>query len=64
MLSDDLDPPRKIPELVFRKLDDLSVKALNDYIAELRAEILRAEAEIGKRGSAKSKAEEFFNKKT
>jgi uncharacterized small protein (DUF1192 family) len=63
MLMDDLDPPKKPPELLFRKLDTLSVEALNAYIAELKAEIARAEAEIGKRGSARDKAEAFFVKK-
>jgi uncharacterized small protein (DUF1192 family) len=63
MLFDDSLPVKK-PELVFRKLDALSVEALKDYIAELKAEILRAEEEIGKRGSAREKAEAFFKKST
>jgi uncharacterized small protein (DUF1192 family) len=62
-MFDDLDPPKKQPELVFRKLDTLSVKALEEYISELKAEILRAEAEIKKRGSARDKAEAVFGKK-
>jgi len=62
MLIDDLDPPKK-PELLFRKLDTLSVAALQDYIAELKAEITRAEAEIKSRGSARDAAEAFFSKK-
>jgi uncharacterized small protein (DUF1192 family) len=61
-MFDDLDPPKKVPELVFRKLDSLSVKALEDYISELKAEIIRCEEEIRKRGSARDKAESFFKK--
>jgi len=56
----DEDLPVKKPELVFRKLDTLSVEALKNYIAELKAEIVRAEAEISGRGSARDKAEAFF----
>ena len=55
--------PVKKPELVFRKLDTLSVKALEDYIAELEAEITRARFEIGKRGNARAQAEAVFGKK-
>ncbi len=61
---DDLEPAAKKPELVFRKLDDLSVKALEEYILELKAEIARAETEIKKRGSARDTAEAFFKKKS
>lgn len=62
MFIDD-DLPVKKPELVFRKLDALSVKALNEYIAELEAEIARARTEIGTRGNARNAAESFFKKK-
>jgi uncharacterized small protein (DUF1192 family) len=62
MLSEDIDPPKKKPELVFRRLDTLSVEALKEYIMELKAEIARTEVEIGKRGSARDKAEAFFAK--
>lgn len=58
MMDDEL--PVKKPELVLRKLDALSVDGLNDYIAELEAEILRARLEIDKRGSARAKADSFF----
>ncbi len=63
MLFDDSEPKKK-PELVFRKLDALSVEALKEYIAELKEEITRCEVEIGKRGSARDKAEAFFAKKS
>lgn len=61
-MFDDLDPPKKLPELVFRKLDALSVTALESYIEELKAEIVRAQEEIKKRSSARDKAETFFKK--
>ena len=63
MNLDDLDPPKKPPELVFRKLDALSVRALEEYIRELEGEIQRAKAEIAKRGSARDKAEAVFGGK-
>jgi len=60
MSADDLDPPRKPPELLFRKLDTLSVATLETYIGELEAEILRAREEIDKRGGARAAAEALF----
>lgn len=59
MLFDELDPPKK-PETLLRKLDTLSVEGLQEYIAELEAEISRARDEIKRRGSARDKAEAFF----
>lgn len=61
MDTDDLEPRRKTPELLFRKLDTLSVAALNGYIGELEAEIERTRAEIKKRDGAKAAAEAFFS---
>ena len=61
MFADDADGPQKQPELLFRKLDTLSVKALENYISELKAEIIRTKAEISKRGGAKAAAEAFFS---
>ena len=63
MLPDDLDPPRKPPELLFRKLDTLSVAALEQYIRELEVEVLRAREEIKRRGGAKAAAEALFGGK-
>jgi uncharacterized small protein (DUF1192 family) len=62
MMDDDLSLPKK-PDLVLRRLDTLSVEGLQDYIAELKAEIVRAEAEIKRRGSARDAAEVVFGKK-
>lgn len=61
MDMDELFPPQKKAELTFRKLDTLSVEALQEYILELEAEIGRTRAEINKRGSAKAAAEAFFS---
>lgn len=43
-----------------RKLDGLSVWELEEYIASLRLEILRTEAEIGRQKSHKSTADALF----
>lgn len=57
----DEELPRKTPDLVLRKLDTLSVAALEAYIGELEAEIARARDEIAKRGNARAAAEAFFS---
>ncbi len=57
---DDLDPKTKKPKL--KDLETMSVEALNDYIADLEAEILRARAAIDAKGSARNAAESFFKK--
>lgn len=61
MFQDDQELPRKKPELVFRQLDTLSVKALEEYLVELENEIARTRAELAKRGGAKAAAEAFFS---
>ncbi|KJS43421.1 MAG: hypothetical protein VR70_02680 [Rhodospirillaceae bacterium BRH_c57] len=57
---DDLDPKTKKPKL--RDLETMSVEALNDYIADMEAEIARVRAAIDAKGSARSAAESFFKK--
>lgn len=60
-MEDDL--PRPKPALLSRPpLDDFSVGALNDYIADLKAEIARAEAAIAAKQGARSAADAFFRK--
>ena len=60
MDADDLEPrPKKSSP---RNLDELSVEALKDYIAELEAEIARVRAAIGAKQSARHGAEAFFKK--
>lgn len=56
---DDLEPKKKPKP---RDLSALGVKELTGYIAELREEITRTEAEIVKRDSHKDAAEAFFRK--
>jgi uncharacterized small protein (DUF1192 family) len=59
MLMEDLDPPQK-KDADFKKLDTLSVAALEEYIMDLEKEILRAREEIKHRGKARSAAEALF----
>ncbi|MCW8835429.1 MAG: DUF1192 domain-containing protein [Rhodospirillales bacterium] len=57
---DDLEPiNRKKP---LKDLEVMSIEALGEYIEELKAEILRAEAEIAKKQQARAGAEAFFRK--
>jgi uncharacterized small protein (DUF1192 family) len=61
-MHDDDEPrpkPRRLQEL---RLDPLAVTELEDYIAELRAEIARTEAEIGRKRSHRSAADAFFKR--
>lgn len=60
---DDEDEIAKIkrPQEFPRKLDDMSVAMMEEYIAELESEIARVRAEIDKRGGVKAKAEAFFS---
>ncbi|MFN3827110.1 MAG: DUF1192 domain-containing protein [Micavibrio sp.] len=47
MFDDDLEPRTGKPKP--RNLDSLSVEELHDYIADLKSEIVRVEAEIVKK---------------
>ncbi len=59
MISDEEEAPR--PRFLSRPpLDRLGVAELSAYIEELRAEIARAEAEIGRKSSHRSAAEAVF----
>lgn len=57
---DDLDPKKKTAQL--RDLGTLGVEELRDYIAQLQAEIIRAEATIAAKEKVKSGAEALFRK--
>jgi uncharacterized small protein (DUF1192 family) len=62
-MHDDDDLPRPKPERLARPVLDLwGVAELEGYIGELRAEIARAEAEIGRKQSHRSAADAFFRK--
>lgn len=59
----DLEPIRTKPEEFKpgkRNLDTLSVEELKHYIADMRAEIVRVEAEIGKKQGSRAAAESVF----
>lgn len=57
------DTPRKRPSrLTVLPLDDLGVAELNAYIDELRAEIARAEAMIGRKQDHLGAAARLFGK--
>jgi uncharacterized small protein (DUF1192 family) len=63
MARDDDDPlPRKRARLEKLALDTLGIEELRDYIDELRAEILRVEADIARKGSHRTSAEAFFRR--
>ena len=58
MDEDDLLPRAKKPEP--KNLEPLSIEALEDYIAELEAEIARVRTEIGAKKSHRGEAEDLF----
>ncbi len=62
MRGDDEELPRKRRRLEPLVLDSLGIEELRDYIAELRGEIARVEADIDRKGSHRSAAEMFFKK--
>ena len=50
-------PPRRVPLL---PLDPMGVEELQSYIAELQAEIARAEVAISRKQHHRSAADKFF----
>ena len=56
--TDDLEPPKKKPEV--RDLEVMSIEALEEYIAEMEAEIQRVKAAIRAKQSARVSAESVF----
>ncbi len=52
--------PRRPARLTRLVLDSLGVEELNAYIAELREEIARVEADIARKRSHRSAADAFF----
>ena len=55
-------PVRKRTRLEKLVLDSLGIAEMRDYIDELRAEILRVEADIGRKQSHRSAADAFFRR--
>jgi uncharacterized small protein (DUF1192 family) len=60
-LEDDAPPPRR-RRLEPLLLDSLGVEELRLYIDELKAEIVRVEADIGRKTSHRSAADAFFKR--
>lgn len=58
LFDDDLDPKTKKRKP--RPLDLLSVPELKEYVTDLKAEIVRVEADIAKKEKSKSAAEALF----
>ena len=64
MVFDLEEAPRKKEGGDFpRNLEKMSVAELKDYIQELKAEILRVEADMDKKESSKSLADSVFGSK-
>lgn len=61
MLDDD-EPRRPARRLTPLPLDTLGVEELRAYIGELREEIARVEADIGRKQGHRSAADAFFRK--
>jgi len=60
MDEEDLEPLRATPKP--RDLDPMSIEQLNDYIAEMEAEIERVRAEIARKQAHLGAAEALFRK--
>lgn len=58
MFDEEIDPKKKKPGP--KPLDIMSVKELEDYIGDLKAEITRVEGEISKKNAHKNAASAFF----
>jgi uncharacterized small protein (DUF1192 family) len=62
MMEEEDGPVRKRTRLEKLVLDTLGIEELRDYIAELRAEIDRVEADIGRKQGHRSAADAFFRR--
>jgi uncharacterized small protein (DUF1192 family) len=60
-LEDDAPPPRR-RRLEPLLLDSLGIEELRLYIEELRTEIVRVEADIGRKNTHRSAADAFFKR--
>lgn len=58
MFDDDLDPKKKPSKL--KNLEPMSVDELLEYVETLKAEIVRAEADIAKKKAYSQAASSFF----
>jgi uncharacterized small protein (DUF1192 family) len=62
MLDEDEEPIRKRTRLEKPVLDTLGVEEMREYIAELKAEIARVEADIDRKQGHRSAADAFFRR--
>jgi uncharacterized small protein (DUF1192 family) len=62
MAREDDEPLTKRRRLDPLLLDSLGVEELRDYIVELKTEIARVEADIGRKHSHRSAADAFFKR--
>lgn len=62
MDDDDLPLKHKQPQTFPRKLEGLSVAAMEEYLGELEVERQRVKLEIDQRGGIKNAAEALFRK--
>lgn len=56
--DDDLDPKTK--RLKPRRLDNMSIPELKEYVTALKEEIVRAEADMAKKEKSKAAADALF----
>ena len=61
MDTDDLEP--RAPKAAPKNLDEMSIEAIEAYIAGLEAEIARAQTAIAAKRNFRQGAEQFFKKK-
>ncbi len=62
MFDPELEPQKKTPKL--RNLEPMSVDELTVYVEEMKAEIVRTEAEIAKKKAYANAASSFFKTKS
>ena len=62
MMDEEEGPLRKRTRLEKLVLDPLGIEELRDYIAELKAEIERVEADIERKQGHRSAADAFFRR--
>ena len=60
MSREDDEPQRRQRRLEPLLLDPLGIEELRSYIDELKMEIVRVEADIGRKNSHRSAADSFF----
>lgn len=63
MAREDEDELPRPKLMVTRNLERMSIDELNDYIAELEAEIARVRADIKKKQSVMAAGDAFFKKR-